>query len=466
MLRWVCLILVVVFVAVSVVEYVWHVTPIQLVTGDFGGTGDAEDVLVIRLGVAAWETREFPWQETIRRYEEEQKGKVRFDIKILPEENKNAILLSWANGMTDYDVVVAFADEEIHPFINYNRTHPDPDRRSLLVDVKKYLTTEQVESIARGYYHDSSRHYPDEPEDSVHYYEIPWMGEVMALNYNRTFFRQVGITKAPQTWAEVEAACAKLKGMTYKDLPVAPLGMYWAQRFAWFIPNCYLGMLAEARGAKGVADEKGRLIISGPEAVGVLETLKRWYQNGYITDLSFSSSALEQALRVQRTAMYCHWQSRGLWAVADLGADVIGIAPTPGMKNSGALISTYGCIFPKCSPVVERAVPICFEVFCTDKYGFQSGVSKGFIRDGKKVGGGKMPTPKAMYDEPDLPPGIAELGSALDKGYGIPDAANLAQCNDIFVVEFQKYIRGKTKTAEEVLETVRRRFAEEVYGEE
>ena len=466
MLRWICLILLVVVVAVSVVEYVWRVTPLEMLMGKFGTDTDGDDVLVIRIGVAAWETREFPWRETIRRYEETQEGKVRFDVKILPEENKNAILLSWANGMTDYDVVVAFADEEIHPFINYNRSHPDPDMRSLLVDVKKYLTPEQVESIARVYYHDSSRHYPDEPDNVVHYYEIPWMGEVMALNYNKTFFKDVGIARPPETWTEVEQACEKLKGMKHKGLEVAPLGMYWAQRFGWFIPNCYLGMLAEARGGKGVTDARGRLLIEGPEAVAVLERLKGWYEKGYITDLSFNSSALEQALRVQRTAMYCHWQSRGLWAVADLGADVIGIAPTPGMKGSGALISTYGCIFPRCSPVVREAVPICFEVFCTDRYGFQSGVSKGFMREGKKVGGGKMPTPKTMYDEPDLPPGIAELGAALDKGYGIPDPSNLAQTNDIFVVEFQRYIRGKTKTAEEVLEIVRRRYAEEVYGEE
>jgi hypothetical protein len=196
----------------------------------------------------------------------------------------------------------------------------------------------------------------------------------------------------------------------------------------------------------------------------VLETLKRWYEEGYITDLSFNSAELEQALRVERTAMYCHWQSRGLWAVADLGSDVIGIAPTPGMKRSGALISTYGCIFPKCSPVKEKAVPICYEAFCTDKYGFQSGVSKGFTRDGKPTGGGKMPTVRALYKDPEVPSGIRDLGADLDKGYGIPDPSNLKQTNDIFVVEFQKYVRGKTTTAQEVLDTVQKRFADEVYA--
>jgi len=465
MLRWICLILVVVIVALSVVEYVWRVTPLQLIMGDFGpGAGDG-DVLVIRIGVAAWETREFPWMETIRRYEATTGGKVRFDVKILPEENKNAIFLSWANGMTDYDVVVAFADEEIHPFINYNRSDADVDKRGLLVDVKKYLKKEDVESIVTAYYHDSSRRYPDEP-GVVHYYEIPWMGEVMALNYNKKFFEARGIDKVPETWDEVADACEKLKGLKHDGLDVAPIGFFWAQRFAWFIPNCYLGMLAEARGDKGVTDEKGRLLIEGPEAVAVLERLKRWYEKGYVTDLSFSSGAIEQALRVQRTAMYCHWQSRGLWAVKDLGADVIGIAPIPGMKKSGALMSTYGCIFPRCSPVAEKAIPICYRVFCTDEFGFQSGVARGFMRDGKKVGGGKMPTPRAMYDAPDLPPGIAELGAGIDKGYGIPDPSNLQQLNDIFVVEFQKYIRGKTDTAEKVLEIVRKRWATEVYGEE
>jgi hypothetical protein len=236
----------------------------------------------------------------------------------------------------------------------------------------------------------------------------------------------------------------------------------------FFAQNCYLPLLAAYKRGRGVTDEQGRPDVASPEAVEVFETLKRWHQAGYISPNCMVAESIEQDLRVLRAAMYPHWQSRGLWAVKDHGEEVIGIAPTPGARAAGSLVCTYGCIIPKCSPVIRQAVDFCHEALCTDTYGFQTAVSKGWSdphRPGVLKGGGKMPVTRERYGRTDLPPGILDLGKSLDKGYSYPDPVNWSHCAEILAVEFQKFLSGATPTAEEALATARRRIAEEVYAE-
>ena len=469
MLRWFCVIAAVLIVVLGVVEYVWEWTPLDILTGDFVEVGAEQGVTVIRLGVAAWQVAEFPWEETIRRFEEDTGGKVRIRMSILPGDTANSLLLFWGRfGHTGYDAIVAFADEEIHPFIEYNWSAKDPAERSLLVNVAEYLSEEQIRSFVPPLLVGSSKRDPD--TGKMNLYELPWMGEVLALNYNRKFFKQAGVDKVPETWEEVEAVCEKLMGLTYKGQKVAPLAMNFAQK-GFFTQNCYVPMLAAFKKGAGVEDENGRLDVSSPEAVRVFKTFKRWYDAGYVSDQAFISSAVEEDLRTQRAVMYPHWQSRGLWAVDDLGADVIGIAATPGAgltnpqtgRSVGSLVATYGVVVPKCSPVKEQAVRVCYEVFCTDKYGFQSAVAKGYMLHGKKKGGNKMPATNEIYEQPDLPKGVRELRRSLETGYFYPDVTNWLQTSDILVVEFQKFLRGTTPTAQQALATVQQRLAEEVY---
>jgi len=458
-LRRVCILLVVLIVAASVVEYVWRLTPLEQLRAIFTGKAPegagpfaGGERTVIRLGIASWQMDEFPWAETIARYEKAHGGKIKIQTSALPEGTMNSMLLFWASGYTEYDVIVAWADEEIHPFINYNWNSEDPARRSLIINVDEYLTEAQLDSFVPALFGGCSR--KDPQTGGVSRYELPWMGEVLALNYNKEFFRQRGIEKIPQSWAEVAQACEKLVGLEHKGAKVAPLAMNFSQT-VFFGQNCYIPMLAAFKGGRGVADANGRLDVESPEAVRVFETLKRWYDAGYISSNCMVNEAIEQDLRVMRAAMYPHWQSRGLWAVRDHGPAVIGIAPTPGAKQGGSLVSTYGCIIPKCSPIIRQTVDFCYEAFCTDTYGFQTAVGMS----------GKMPATKQTYQRKDLPPGIAELGGSLDRGYSFPDQVNWNQCADILVVEFQKYLTGGVPTAEAALANVQRRFAEEVYVE-
>jgi len=470
MLRWISLVAVLVIVLVSAAELVTDLTPLEqlrtvLGQGRGGGQGGETAATVIRLGIASWQMDEFPWEEAIRRYEQAHAGKVKIRHSVLPEGSLNSVLLLWAlQGKTKYDVVVAWADEEIHPFIDYNWATTDPARRSLIINARDYLTPEQLAGFVPAFFGGCSR--TDPQTGQVNLYEMPWMGEVLALNYNKAFFKERGIERPPQTWEEVEAVCQKLKGLTYNGVAVAPLAMVFAQG-GFFAQNCYLPLLAAYKQGRGVTDEQGRPDVSSPEAVRVFETLKRWHQAGYISPNCMVAESIEQDLRVLRAAMYPHWQSRGLWAVKDHGEAVIGIAPTPGAKAAGSLVCTYGCIIPKCSPVIRQAVDFCYETFCTDTYGFQTAVSKGWTdphRPGVLKGGGKMPVTRGMYRRADLPAGILELGQSLEKGYSYPDPVNWGQCAEILVVEFQKYLSGTTSTAEEALGNVRRRLAVEVYA--
>ncbi len=471
MLRWFCLGAVVLIVLVSAAELAWDLTPLEQLRTVLGqgrgcGQGGEAAATVIRLGIASWQMDEFPWEETLRRYEQAHGGKVKILYSVLPEGSLNSVLLLWAlQGRTKYDVVVAWADEEIHPFIDYNWNTPDPARRGLIINARDYLTPEQLASFVPAFFGGCSR--KDPQSGQVNLYELPWMGEVLALNYNKLFFKERGIERPPQTWDEVEAVCQKLKGLSHKGAAVAPLAMVFAQG-GFFAQNCYLPLLAAYKGGRGVTCERGRPDVSSPEAVRVFETLKRWHQAGYVSPNCMVAESIEQDLRVLRAAMYPHWQSRGLWAVKDHGEGAIGIAPTPGAKAAGSLVCTYGCIIPKCSPVIRQAVDFCYEAFCTDTYGFQTAVSKGWSdphRPGDLKGGGKMPVTREMYRRADLPAGILELGQSLEKGYSYPDPANWSQCAEILAVEFQKYLSGTTPTAEEALGSVGRRLAAEVYAE-
>jgi len=124
------------------------------------------------------------------------------------------------------------------------------------------------------------------------------------------------------------------------------------------------------------------------------------------------------------------------------------------MSALSAQVSVYPLRQASIGPVIREAVAFSYEAFCTDTYGFQAAVAAS----------GKMPATKETYQRKDLPPGIAELGRSLSRGYSFPDQVNWNQCADILVVEFQKYLDDKHASAEQALAKVRERFAEEVYA--
>jgi len=471
MLRWSCVILALLIAAISVAEYVTHRTPLEQISALVGGGGDRDagdgaGKTVIRMGVAAWQMKEFPWRAAIASYEKAHPD-VRVEMSILPEGSLNSMLLFWASDYTEYDMVVAWADMEINPFIEYNWRSPVPDRRGLLVDVREVLTPEQIDQFKPALFAGCSRKDPD--TGKLKSYEVPWMGEVLSLNFNRKYLKQAGVDQPPTTWEEVEAACRKIRdaNLTHNGEKVAPLSLNFSQS-AFFAQNCYIPMLAAYKKGRGICDDRGRLDLESPEGADVFRTLKRWNREGLLSPHCKIYDTVEQDLRTLRTAMYPHWLSRGLWAIKDHGPETIGAAPTPGAAVAGSLVATYGCVVPRCSKIARRAVEFGYEAFGTDRHGFQSAVSMGWRDEsGKITGGGKMPATKEMYERKEQSPEIVELGKALDRGYSYPDPVNWEQVADILVVEFQKYLDDETDrlTPEQALASAKARIQAEVYKE-
>jgi multiple sugar transport system substrate-binding protein len=60
-------------------------------------------------------------------------------------------------------------------------------------------------------------------------YGIPWVSSSRMFFYNKTLFAQAGITKAPETWADIEADAKKLKANGVQDPYGLPLGTEEAQ---------------------------------------------------------------------------------------------------------------------------------------------------------------------------------------------------------------------------------------------
>lgn len=465
MLKWASIILLAAIILISVLEFTTSKTPLEQLTAARSG-GASGDKTVIRLGIAGWQLEEFPWQQAVEGYQRAH-PQVQVQTSLLAGTVNN-LLLFWQRGHTEFDVVVSWADFEITPFIEYNQSSPDVGDRSLIVDMTDYLPPEKLrEDFMNALFAGSSR--TDKATGRWSLYELPWMGEVLALNYNRMFFAQRNVP-VPKTWEELEQACQALKGLRYttgsgNTFEVAPITMNFTTFFA---QNCYIPLLASYKQGAGICDEKGRLDVSSPQAAQVLTTLKRWYDAGYLSRNSLDINSCEQDLRVLHSAMYTHWQSRGLWAVKDNGRQVIGIAPTPGFQEPGvgSLVCSYGAIVPKCSPVKKAAVDFAYETFCTDKHGFQRAVAAGFedpITHTHK-GGGKMPALREIYkDGSNLDPEIQALRPAMEQGYTYPDPNNWNQVSIILSAEFQKLLSNKHPSADACLAAVRARLAEEVY---
>jgi multiple sugar transport system substrate-binding protein len=60
-------------------------------------------------------------------------------------------------------------------------------------------------------------------------YGIPWVSSSRMFFYNKTLFSQAGITKAPETWADIETDAKKLKANGVQDPYGLPLGTEEAQ---------------------------------------------------------------------------------------------------------------------------------------------------------------------------------------------------------------------------------------------
>lgn len=164
-----------------------------------------------------------------------------------------------------------------------------------------------------------------------HLYALPVGVGYDGVIYNKTVFKEAGITSIPTTLNELNDVCSKLKGMG-----VIPFAINAKDRWpsGWFIRR-YPKMLLDDTDYEDKLTYKDEFLSNGSPTVGILNTLKDMYRKGYlepdITKTDYSQMLKDMAQgKVAMTFL-------GSWFISQLednGArpEEVGMFPFPGVK--------------------------------------------------------------------------------------------------------------------------------------
>ncbi len=398
----------------------------------------------VRVMVDSWQYSEFmtpdkDLERVIRAFEQRHPD-IRVDLRIMPEANEITLMLPWRASTTPFDLLLTTNNETITRYAEGGFLEPLDDL------LKPELEAGLLGEFLPGYLQNCRL--ADPRTGAQHLYGLPWLGEIMALNYRRDMLRENGLPDKdpPRTYQELEEMARRLRNPEKKQygvtLDLSP---------SFFTQNAYVPMLRSFRGS--VTDTMSHLDVASPEAVKTFETLKRWYTQGLMPKGALTPYQSADDFRAKIAIFFPNWQSRGFWAIREMkdGEKHIGIGPSPDSNRVGALVAHYIGVIPKASPVAKEAARVLLEGFC---YDLQPGVGKA----------GKMIVIKYPYQRqqpgyrpPALPRSIASLRTlvdpgyrlpawmqslrpTVDKGYCIPDPLTWQRVADIVGVEFQKYL--------------------------
>jgi ABC-type glycerol-3-phosphate transport system substrate-binding protein len=418
-------------------------------------------ITTVRVMVDSWQYSEFmsPDEdlERVMRAFEKRHPQIKIDLRIMPEANEITLMLPWRANNTPFDLLLTTNNETITRYAEGGFLEPLEEL------LKPELEAGLLNEFLPGYLQNCRLEDPRTGQE--HLYGLPWLGEIMALNYRRDVLRENGVsdTEVPETYEQLEALARKLRDPAKKQygvtLDLSP---------GFFSQNAYVPVLRSMRGS--VVDAKGRLDVSSPEAAKTFEMLKRWYTQGLMPKGALTPYQSADDFRAKIAVFFPNWQSRGFWAIREMkdGEKHIGIGPAPGSKQVGALVAHYIGVIPKASPVGKEAARVLLEAFCFD---LQPGVGKA----GKMlVIGYPYARQRPDYQPDRVSPEIASLRAlveptyrvpawmlslrpTVDKGYCIPDPLTWQRVADIVGIEFQKYL-AEDISAEDALARAKRQI--------
>ena len=88
---------------------------------------------VVRIGCAGWQKAEMPFESFIAAYQQLH-PELDIQLKVMPPEDQNKLMMLWMEGRTPLDAVLGLANEEIYTYI----------QMGVLEDVQNLLTPEQM----------------------------------------------------------------------------------------------------------------------------------------------------------------------------------------------------------------------------------------------------------------------------------------------------------------------------------
>lgn len=412
---------------------------------------------IIRIGCAGWQKAEMPFESFLAAYQRLH-PELDIQLKVMPPEDQNKLMLLWMEGRTPLDAVIAFANEEIYTYI----------QMGVLEDVQNLLSPEQMAEYLPASLDGSS--IPD-PRGRPHRYMIPFTIEMMCLNVREDLLAKQGITKLPATYGELADLAAR-----FADLQDATSRKVWPvcadfSQYVFFGQNFYVPMLADYTDGR-ITDERGRLDVTSPAAARVFVTLRNWARRGMVSNSCTVFQQADRDFQAGLGVVYPHWQSRGPLVENELRkvdpTVKVAIYPAPGADRAGSLVSCYGAIIPKCSPNKQAAAQVCYDllshwvqpaVVTTGKLPPIKTVydASGFDKDPAwlqqlRQSCANLPADQRpawlaeienLYASADLPDWMQRLRPSLLKGYTFPDVTMWPKVWPALAITFQEWLDNR-----------------------
>lgn len=219
--------------------------------------------------------------------------------------------------------------------------------------------------------------------------ELPYLGEVMVLNYNRKLLAAAGIKEPARTWQELGDQATLIK----KNCPgVTPVALNLRESCqTYFYYPILLGLAGTCETSGGWP------ITEGPVASAALHLLAHWMQAGFCNSVGEDGLSL---FRAGQAAYFVSWASHGAMGKVSLGEDAVDFVPLAGP----ALTSFHRGDVPKTAWSPELASQYLCEVMLSPEM-------QKAIYDAGKIG-----VLKADYDSGKLPAWAMSLREQLKHG--------------------------------------------------
>jgi multiple sugar transport system substrate-binding protein len=160
-------------------------------------------------------------------------------------------------------------------------------------------------------------------------YGVPWINDTKFFFYNEKLLNDAGITAAPKTWDEVEAAAKAVKAKGEVKYPIISS---WKQAEAVI---CEWTQIAAAMGGSEFVDAQGKPLFNQGGGLAALKFMKKLIDEGLVDPASLSSTEddVNTAMSTGQYAMTLNW-TYGLNVMNDAKSSKvpgqIKVAPSPG----------------------------------------------------------------------------------------------------------------------------------------
>jgi multiple sugar transport system substrate-binding protein len=216
----------------------------------FGGKNDAGgDAQTLELMVASYsDNTKAEWQQIIKDFEAKNDGiKVNLDVESWNDINdviKTRVQAGKQPDILNIDAFAGFASDD------------------LLYPAKDVVSKATLDDFQPSFVENASI-------DGTQY-GLPFIASARALFYNKDLFKQAGITDPPKTWADMEAAAAKLKkaGVTPYGMPLGSEEAQ-AETAIWFY------------GGGGGYGDASKLTIDSPENIAAATEMQKFITQGW-----------------------------------------------------------------------------------------------------------------------------------------------------------------------------------------